>query len=517
MFWPSEWIPTASQRRWFHRMNAVRGIPTVKKKRVSLDVFEESVLDMLTKRHGRKVEEIQKAIDDEYFIYELDDEGKEIQIKYSVVMTAKEQAAPEPVTKEMVAAVVAEAIQEIEKENPRNPLGNPEVKKKFTVPAECKRYGQLKAFTRDTIPGSEFKADERAFRFGMWARAAMGSLTAKEWCQQNGILLVEKRYTDDLLQKLHSEGTNTAGGYLIPDEFGADLIDLRERYGVARRLCKNVPMSSETRSDPRRTGGLTGYFVAEGGAGTESTGSWDRVGLTAKDLMVLTRMTNQVSADATLNLGDTLAEECGYAFSLKEDQCFLLGDATSTYGGITGVRQALTNVWTASVAGTATGITKASSTTIASLALTDFENAVGSLPQYADTPRTSWVCHRFFFQAVMVKLMLASGGVVSYEVSTGDRRPRTVFLGYPVEFSQVLPSTTAATTIFCLLGDFTLGASFGDRQMNTISFSEHASIGSQSVFERNEVAIRATERFDLVVHSVGDGTTPGPIVAVATG
>jgi HK97 family phage major capsid protein len=92
-----------------------------------------------------------------------------------------------------------------------------------------------------------------------------------------------------------------------------------------------------------------------------------------------------------------------------------------------------------------------------------------------------------------------------------------MFLGFPVEFSQVMPTATAATTVFALLGDFSLAASFGDRQQNIISFSEHASVGGQSVFERNEVAVRAVERFDINVHDVGDGTTPGPVVAVATG
>jgi HK97 family phage major capsid protein len=85
-------------------------------------------------------------------------------------------------------------------------------------------------------------------------------------------------------------------------------------------------MASDTRTDPRQTGGLTSYFVAEGDAGTESTMGWDQVRLTAKDLMTLSRMTNQVNADAIINFGDTLAYECAYSSALKEDQCLLIGD-----------------------------------------------------------------------------------------------------------------------------------------------------------------------------------------------
>ncbi len=492
------------------------------KKKVTLDVFEESVLPMLQAKH-KDIAVLQKTINDEYFIYEEADDGNKTQVKYTVSAPAKasEQDAGEEVDiSKLVKDAVAEAVKGLNVTNKgKGALGNGNQEAKaFTIPAECKRFGQLKAFTAaKSAIGAEHDTDERAFRFGMWGLATRGNETAKQWCAEHGIGLQEKNFSDELMQKLHSEGTNTAGGYLVPEEFGRDLILLREQYGVARRLCNMVPMSSDTRTDPRQTGGLTSYFTGESAAGTESTMSWDQVRLTAKDLMTLSRMTNQVNADAIINFGDTLAYECGYSSALKEDQCLFLGDGSSTYGGIKGVRTRLTDVWTAAVAGTSTGITKASSTTLSTLALTDFENAVGSLPQYADTDRAAWVCHRFFYQAVMVKLMLASGGVVSMEVANGSRRPRPLYLGYPVEFSQVLPSVTAATTVFALLGDFTLAASFGDRQQNIISFSEHATVGGQSVFERNEVAVRSVERFDINVHDVGDGTTPGPVVAVATG
>jgi hypothetical protein len=58
-------------------------------------------------------------------------------------------------------------------------------------------------------------------------------------------------------------GRQRVGRFLVPEEFGNDLIDLREIYGVAPPAFKSVPMSSDTRSDPRRTGGLTAYFANE--------------------------------------------------------------------------------------------------------------------------------------------------------------------------------------------------------------------------------------------------------------
>jgi HK97 family phage major capsid protein len=151
-----------------------------------------------------------------------------------------------------------------------------------------------------------------------------------------------------------------------------------------------------------------------------------------------------------------------------------------------------------------------------SATLKDFQLLVGKLPEYADTEEACWVCHRAFYYGVMQVLELAAGGVTAAEVQTGDRRPRPLFLGYPVEFSQVWPSTNAATQVSVALGDFSLGARFGDRQLDEIAFSEHASIGGENVFERNQVAIRGIERFDINVHDVGTASTPGPIVGMTT-
>lgn len=375
------------------------------------------------------------------------------------------------------------------------------------IPAGVKRFGKLKNFkgTRDTVAG-RFTAEERAYRFGMWALALLSiqipgryrSKRAEEWLGKNMSAVT---------------GTDPSGThYLIPEEFGADIIDLREYFGVARRLLKMVPMTSDTRTDPRRKGGLTASFVSEGGAGTESQKVWDNVRLTAKEIMVLSRYTANVNADVVINLGDDLAGEIAYAFTKLEDSCaFSLGDGTSTYGGIVGITQKLLGVtnnagiWTAPGSGWA-GIT-----------LADFNMVPGLLPQYADVlGEVSWVCHKAFYFGIMQKLELAAGGVTALEVAEGDRRPRPLFLGYPVDFSQIMPSTTGSAQIPCYLGNYALGASFGDRQQDSIAFSEHATINGENVFERNQIAIRGIERIDINVHDVGDSTLPGPIVALKT-
>jgi len=418
---------------------------------------------------------------------------------------AKAAAKATAVDEETVSRLVAKALDAQRKAAPapRRPIV--EVREREWAVPKGVRAGQTKSFVGKSSEGRS--ADERAYRFGQWCLASIAKQLPGKYNFPHAV-----KFTENYITKVSTEGNNTGGGVLVPDEFGNDLIDLREKYGVARKVLKIVPMSSDTRTDPKRTSGLTAYFVAESAAGTESTKGWDQVRLTAKDLMVLSRYTSQLNEDAVINIGDDLAGEIAYAFANKEDDCAFNGTGADTYGGITGVRVAIDNV--ASNAGINTQTT---GNTWAAIVLADFNNTVAKLPQYADSPNACWVAHRAFYYGVMQKVELAAGGVTSYEVREGNRKPRPLFLGYPVEISQVYPSATATATIACTLGDHSMGASFGDRRQDSIAFSEHASIGGQSVFERGQIAIRGTERFDVNVHAPGTSSAAGPIVALKTG
>lgn len=377
---------------------------------------------------------------------------------------------------------------------------------KFAIPAGVRRTGSLKIFRGDR---HGYSAEERAYRFGMFGLALLSIQIPGRFRNRKAEAFWEKEWAA-------ATTSNDASGtqYLIPEEFSSDIIDLREQYGVARRMLRVVPMASDTKKVPRRQGGLTAYFPGEGGAGTESNKVWDQVELVAKKPMVLSRLSNEVNADAAINFGDDLAGEISYAFAHLEDQMAFIGDGTSTYGRVIGASTKLQDV---DGAGTDSfGLATGSGNAYSELVLGDFHSVVGKLPQFADTDNAAWVCHRTFFYTVMQKLELASGGVTAMEVSQGDRRPRPLFLGYPVNFSQVMPSAEANSQVCAMLGDFAMGAILGDRGGEEIAFSQEASINGQSLWERDEIGIRGTERIDINVHDVGTSSVAGPIVGLQT-
>lgn len=346
----------------------------------------------------------------------------------------------------------------------------------------------------DSIPvyrGIKNLKDAReAFRFGRFIAAACGHRKSADWCESNGLSI-----------KAHSEGVNSAGGFLVPDEFESSLINLREQFGVFRANAKVYPMSRDTLLIPRRTGTLTSYWVGETKAATESTQTFDNVQLVAKKLFALTTTSTELAEDAIANIGDQVAGEIAYEFALREDQAGFNGDGTSTYGGIVGLKNAVGSAGTSD-----SGISTAA---VSGIALATVHGWLGLLPAYASTPNAKIYCHKAVFHALFEKLAMAAGGVTAAEMTNGIA-PR--FFGYPVVFTQVMSGNIGASgsdgEVLAYFGDLSMAAAFGDRRAVTIKTSDSA----LNAFEQDEIAIKGTQRVDINCHSVGDATNAGAIV-----
>lgn len=355
------------------------------------------------------------------------------------------------------------------------------------------RYGRVKNFKGED-------AALKAYQFGMWF---LGTIMDEK---QHTVLTEKARhYCMDwgLSVKAQSEGVNTAGGYLVPNEFANDIIDLREEYGVFRRNTKVVPMARETKSVPRRVSGLTVYYPGEGVAITESSKVWDMVNLTVKKYACLAVYSSELTEDAIISIGDDLAREIAYAFALAEDTNGFNGDGTSTYAGTTGVRQRLLDVYT--TAG-GVGLKVGAGNAWSELLLTDFEAVLGMLPIYARRG-ARWFCSSTFFHTVMHKLQLAAGGNSAMDIANGGAYR---FLGLPVEESQVFPVTEANSQIPVILGDLMLASKLGDRRELTLAISD------QYRFAEDQLAIKGTQRIDINVHDVGSTAAAGPVVGLIT-
>jgi HK97 family phage major capsid protein len=353
-------------------------------------------------------------------------------------------------------------------------------------PELAQRAGRLRAFENSPDGRAE------AYRCGQWLAATLyRHAPAAQWCGENGIEM-----------RALSTVSNPGGGFLSIPEFERAIIKLREEYGTARRVCRVYPMGSDTSQAPRRTGGVTAYFTADNAELTSSDPAWNAVTLTARKLGVLTKYSAELAADAVVSMADIIADEIAYAFAVKEDQCLFLGTGASTYGGIVGLIAAV---------GSAGKVTAATGhTAFSTLTMADFEGMVGKLPQFAGIqPR--WFMHKAGYYAGAQRLMDAVGGVTLTEIAGGG--PKTMFLGYPVEWVQCMNSTLTAQTStdgLAFFGDCRLGVTLGDRGGIQIAVSD------QRYFELDQLAMRGVERFDIVCHDVGDSSNAGAVVMLST-
>ena len=380
-------------------------------------------------------------------------------------MYSKPQDEDEDMTKSIASTVRSVIREEISKSAPR---GSRSAGVRVEAP---KTYGRLR----------NLKSVDEAYRFGRWAMGCLGHRKSADWCSDNGVLVT----------KGHTENVNTAGGYLVPDEFENSLITLREQFGVFRANARIVPMTSDVKRMPRRTGTVTASFVGEASVGTQSQQTFDQVNLVAKKLMVLSKISSELNEDNIVALGDDLAGEISYAFALKEDQCGFEGDGTSTYGGIVGLKNAILAGGTIAGTGTApSGVT-----------LGDCRKAVGAIPQWADTANAKWYMNRRMWNEVFLRLAEAAGGVTANEIRDSEDGLR--FFGYPVVLAQAIPYAAGDNETVAYFGDLSLAAYFGDRRSTTVEFSNAA----LNAFEQDELVVRGTERFDIVVSNVGSAAS----------
>lgn len=361
------------------------------------------------------------------------------------------------------------------------------IEQRIEIPNGVRRVTRLQSFT-----GPD--AERNAYGFGVWFAGIAGQSWAVQRCSEMGIRL----------ERAQSEGVNADGGFLVPEQFLPDIIRLVDENGVARRSARVVPMTRDTVVQPRRTSGLTAYFPGEGTAGTESDANYDQIRLTARTAVILDRWSNELGQDSIISMGDELATECMLTFVLLEDNCMFIGDGTgSTYGGIVGLAANYASVH--GVVATV-GQSLAADNVLSGLTVAELHDCVGKVPLYAEA-NAKWYMSKWVWSEGFERLAMALGGNTGMNIAAGI--PRS-FMGYPVELVGVMPKTDTNSQVLAYFGDMRKAVSFGDRQQMTVAVSDSAS----DVFEKNQLMIRATERFDVNVHDIGDTTTAGPLISL---
>lgn len=368
------------------------------------------------------------------------------------------------------------------------------------------RYGRLKAFHGEG-------AERNAYEAGCFIVAKLFpnehpvKAKAHRWCSENGTYVA--------IQNALSTGVPASGGALVPDAMSQTIIDLREKFGIFRQWAETMPMSSDVQIIPRRSGSVSPSWTAEGVAITASDPSFNNVSLTAKKLAALTRISTELSEDAIVSIGDWVTMDIARQFAYEEDRVGFTGTGAASDGGIVGL---LTKVQEAAYAGSFPVVPTASHNTFAELDAADIMTLMAALPQYA-LPGAAFFTSQSGASLVFGRLMAAGGGNTQQSLSAeniaADRGRGIVgyYQGYPIVASQVFPteSTTKTNLPMLAFGNLGMAALIGERR--SISFATDSSI----YFAEDQIAVKATARLDINIHSLGSATEAGPIVVLKGG
>jgi len=357
----------------------------------------------------------------------------------------------------------------------------------------------LRAFTGN---GNKEQALKDAYDCGLWFKAmAFRHSRRHEEGEAARTELIARR--GEAWFATQNEGVGGDGGYLVPPQFENAVVVYREQVGALRQLARVVQMTSDSWTGVKQTSGTTVYYPGEEGAITASDANFSRYTLTAKKRAILAYVSSELRADAAVSIMDLLAQDMAHQFALKEDQEGILGDGTSTYGGVQGIRPAVIAA-TASVF-TPTADEDAWSEITAATLLAGMSLVAN---KYRVPGQLKWLISQPAKWQIFDRLALAQGGAVAADVVGGINGGS--FLGYPCVVSDRMPTTEATSQVFAIFGNFRDAVILGDRTGIAVALSEHYA------FNTDQIAVRATTRYDLHVHEEGDTATAGAIVGVAT-
>ena len=231
------------------------------------------------------------------------------------------------------------------------------------------------------------------------------------------------------------EGTDSEGGYLVPDEFERTLVEALEEENVFRTLAHVIKTSSGDRKIPVVASKGTASWVDEEGAYTESDDAFSQVSIGAYKLGTMIKVSEELLADSVFDLEAYISKEFARRIGAREEESFFNGDGKGKPLGIL-----------AAAGGAEVGVTAASATAITADEVIDLFYSLKAPYR----KNAVWVLNDATVK--QIRKLKDSTGQYLWQPSLVAGTPDTI-LGRPVKTSAFMP-TTAAGAKTIAFGDF---------------------------------------------------------------
>lgn len=231
------------------------------------------------------------------------------------------------------------------------------------------------------------------------------------------------------------EGTDSEGGYLVPDEFERTLVEALEEENVFRTLAHVIKTSSGDRKIPVVASKGTASWVDEEGAYQESDDVFSQVSIGAYKLGTMIKVSEELLADSVFDLEAYISKEFARRIGAREEESFFNGDGKGKPLGIL-----------AAAGGAEVGVTAASATAITADEVIDLFYSLKAPYR----KNAVWVLNDATVK--QIRKLKDTTGQYLWQPSLVAGTPDTI-LGRPVKTSAFMP-TAAAGAKTIAFGDF---------------------------------------------------------------
>lgn len=128
------------------------------------------------------------------------------------------------------------------------------------------------------------------------------------------------------VQNALSIGTDSEGGYLVPDEYEKKLVESLQDEVFFRSLATVIRTSSGDRKIPIVTSKGEAAWIDEEGQFPESDDSFGQTSIGAYKLATMIKVSDELLNDSVFNIEQYISKEFGRRIGAKEEEAFFVGD-----------------------------------------------------------------------------------------------------------------------------------------------------------------------------------------------
>jgi len=230
-------------------------------------------------------------------------------------------------------------------------------------------------------------------------------------------------------------GTDSEGGYLVPDEYERTLVEALEEENIFRQMAKVIKTSSGDRKIPVVASKGTASWIDEEGAYPESDDSFGQVSIGAYKLGTMIKVSEELLNDSVFDLQSYISREFARRIGAKEEEAFFTGDGNGKPLGVL-----------AATGGAETGVTAASATAVTADELMDLYYSLKSPYR----KKSVWVLNDSTIKAI--RKLKDNNGQYLWQPSLTAGAPDMI-LGRPIKTSAYMPAIAAGAKTIAF-GDF---------------------------------------------------------------